>query len=269
MNTREAIKILELPESWDETDLKKNYRRLAMKYHPDKCGDSTGTEFKRINEAYEFLQNPVQNSASFPFGPDINEILKSFAGSVFKFNFSKKIQKVEITPLEFFTGVNKEVRIPEECNCTENICLKCSGCGYSTKNIFKMDSCLDCLGEGIIKKCKCENYTSINVVVGPKPKLNSGPIKIKIGDPKYLFQEGNLYYHFDISLKDSLIGFKKTFKDPFGKEHVMNIRNTVISQNDGYNIYLENGESITLVFNVIMPKKISKQTIKILTDLDL
>lgn len=53
-------KILELKEPYNkvtDNDIKKSYRKLAMKYHPDKTnlGDGSDEKFKQINEAYEIL----------------------------------------------------------------------------------------------------------------------------------------------------------------------------------------------------------------------
>ena len=39
-----------------DDDIKKAYRKLAMKHHPDKGGDEA--EFKKINEAYDILKLP-------------------------------------------------------------------------------------------------------------------------------------------------------------------------------------------------------------------
>ena len=58
-----AYKILEVEKSASEEDVKKAYRRMAMKYHPDKV-HHLGTEyqkdaqekFKKINEAYEQIK---------------------------------------------------------------------------------------------------------------------------------------------------------------------------------------------------------------------
>ena len=51
-------KILELNKNCTQDDIKKSYRKLAMKYHPDKCKDTDGEEkFKKISEAYDTLSD--------------------------------------------------------------------------------------------------------------------------------------------------------------------------------------------------------------------
>ncbi len=55
--------ILALPEDFNEDELKKAYRREAMKWHPDKNpNDDYATErLKLVNESYEFLSNQINN----------------------------------------------------------------------------------------------------------------------------------------------------------------------------------------------------------------
>ncbi|NBX41260.1 MAG: molecular chaperone DnaJ, partial [Gammaproteobacteria bacterium] len=57
MAKRDYYKVLELPRTATEADLKKAYRRLAMKYHPDRNPDDKDAEekFKEAKEAYEVL----------------------------------------------------------------------------------------------------------------------------------------------------------------------------------------------------------------------
>src|SRR3982751_6391494 len=57
MSKRDYYKVLDLPRTATEADVKKAYRRLAMKYHPDRNpGDKEAEEnFKEAKEAYEVL----------------------------------------------------------------------------------------------------------------------------------------------------------------------------------------------------------------------
>src|ERR671915_2577107 len=61
---------LEVERSADEPALKMAFRKLAMKWHPDKNpGDKTSeVRFKEINEAYEVLKDPQKRAAYDRFG---------------------------------------------------------------------------------------------------------------------------------------------------------------------------------------------------------
>ena len=54
--SRNLYSILGIEETCSQEDIKKAYRKLALKYHPDKSGDSEN--FKEIANAYEILGDP-------------------------------------------------------------------------------------------------------------------------------------------------------------------------------------------------------------------
>lgn len=120
---KDYYKILEINENATEEEIKKAYRKLAMKYHPDKFSNSNEEEkkkaeekFKEINEAYEnvinhkikieknFEEKNFQNF-EFNFKEFKNfEELKNFLNNIFQ-NISEKDKNLII---KSFIGLYKE-----------------------------------------------------------------------------------------------------------------------------------------------------------------
>jgi hypothetical protein len=237
MNLLEAKRILELPESWNEDILKQNYRRLAMKYHPDKCKDPDSHDhFTKINEAHQFMERKPQN----PINIQIIDLVKLFGTS---FLVPEKIKpiEIEITIKEYFTGVTKYIK---------EVCPRCAGCGFGTCTT-DISFCTRCKGDGSIKLGdltldKCMDLSK-------SIQMSNFKVTVVLNDKKYSYLENKIYYRFNISLKESLIGFNKIFKDPFGDSHTLNINQVPIKPGDGYLISTLNVK-IVLLFNIIYPK---------------
>ena len=70
MATRDYYEILGVSRTAEEAEIKKAYRQLAMKYHPDRNpGDKSAEEkFKTINEAYAVLSDPEKRTQYDRFG---------------------------------------------------------------------------------------------------------------------------------------------------------------------------------------------------------
>ena len=67
---RDYYEVLGLQKGATDDEIKKAFRKLAMKYHPDKNpGDKEAEEkFKEINEAYAVLSDPEQKSKYDRYG---------------------------------------------------------------------------------------------------------------------------------------------------------------------------------------------------------
>lgn len=98
--SKNYYEILGVNRDADENEIKKQYRKLCLKWHPDKhVGESeelkkeAEEKFKEINEAYTILSDPEKKKmydtygtvdmnamGGNGFGPDIDEILKNMGG---------------------------------------------------------------------------------------------------------------------------------------------------------------------------------------------
>lgn len=75
---KDYYKILGIDKNASADEIKKAYRKMALKYHPDRGGDQE--KFKEINEAYQILSNPQKKSQYDRFGTTENNF-GGFGGS--------------------------------------------------------------------------------------------------------------------------------------------------------------------------------------------
>jgi DnaJ-class molecular chaperone len=97
MQTKDYYSILFVTKNASDEEIKKSYRRLALRYHPDKNNGDPDTEdrFKEINEAYSVLGNQDRrhqydslghaefnrlNSSKGPFHPPFSRSQRGFQG---------------------------------------------------------------------------------------------------------------------------------------------------------------------------------------------
>ncbi len=84
---RDYYEVLGINRDATDEEIKRSFRKLAFKYHPDRnCEDRAGEKFKEVNEAYEVLSDPDKRPAYDRFGHGSAEGLfgQGFEG----FNFS-------------------------------------------------------------------------------------------------------------------------------------------------------------------------------------
>src|SRR4249920_4015717 len=90
MAKRDYYEVLGVNRDCTEEDLKKSYRRLAMKWHPDRNPDNPKAEehFKEAKEAYEILTDGSKRAAYDQFGHAGVDQAAAGAGAGFSGNFA-------------------------------------------------------------------------------------------------------------------------------------------------------------------------------------
>ena len=180
MQKRDYYEILGVSRDAEADTIKKEYRKLAMKYHPDKNPDNKEAEekFKEASEAYEILSDPEKrqlydqyghDGVSGQFGAggfswenftrqaDINDIFGDGFSSIFeglfgggfgggrsggrRSNRGEDLQiELSLSLKEISTGVEKTIKIS-----TKDACDKCNGTGSDDGEV---ETCTQCRGSG-------------------------------------------------------------------------------------------------------------------------
>ena len=178
MNKEKAAEILGVNPNSSEHEIKKAYKILALKYHPDKNNDSNAEEkFKDISLAYDYLLNPPVEQ-THPFAQQFNPFEHVFNFNMFHHqnhnqnnNAPRKcndtIHQINVKLKDAHTGLNKnfKINIKKTCFKCKKKCDTCQGNGVTTirKQLGPMiqvmtNQCGECVGKGIIidKNLQCE-----------------------------------------------------------------------------------------------------------------
>lgn len=107
--SKNYYQILGVPEGASEEEIKKAFRRLAHKYHPDKGDKADEAKFKEINEAYQVLSDPEKRKQYDQFGQTFEEAQKRGGFSGFEgfrdfSNFAEAFRQARGDRVEFDFG---------------------------------------------------------------------------------------------------------------------------------------------------------------------
>jgi molecular chaperone DnaJ len=184
MAKRDYYEILGVSKGADATEIKKSYRKIALKYHPDRNADDKAAEekFKEAAEAYEVLSDADKrarydryghagvNPQSGGFsggGMTMDDIFSQFgdifgdSGSPFESFFGGASRgrtsrgqrgsnlriKVALTLEEIESGVAKKIKVKKH-----QTCSTCNGSGAKDRN--SIGTCGTCNGSGYVRQIK-------------------------------------------------------------------------------------------------------------------
>ena len=194
---------LEVERNADETKLKAAFRKLAMKWHPDKNpGDATSeVRFKEINEAYEVLKDGDKRAAYDRFGhaafeqgggggPGFGAGFASSFSDIFEDLFGMAGQRgrgggrergadlrynMEITLEEAFQGKTAQIEIPVSVTCES-----CSGIGAKAGTKPKTCSHVRRRGPGAAGAGLLHAGADLPGLPGPRPD-DRGSLSVLLG----------------------------------------------------------------------------------------
>lgn len=170
MAKSDYYQVLGVARSASDDELKKAYRRCAMRYHPDRNpGDAEAeTRFKECKQAYEVLSDPGKRRiydqhghAAFeagmgggpggPGGPDFGDIFGDIFSDIFGGARARPQARrgadlryvIELSLEEAVFGVERTIEVP-----TLVTCETCKGAGSKDG---KLDTCATCRGHGRVR----------------------------------------------------------------------------------------------------------------------
>jgi molecular chaperone DnaJ len=182
--TPDYYNVLGVSRNATSDDVKKAYRRMAMRWHPDRNPDDPAAieHFKDIAAAYACLSDAEERARYDRLGPlyqpngrpprpeEVGEVLGSVWSNLFK---RRKVPRgedlrytVTVTLEEVATGVEREIAVPRRVRCVScdgdgarpedgrKTCDACQGSGRGTGR-FLQTSCYHCQGRGYLVVHPC------------------------------------------------------------------------------------------------------------------
>lgn len=157
---RKYYDILGVEPTATESELKKAYRKLALKYHPDK-NPNEGERFKAISQAYEVLSDPKKRELYDEGGEEAlsgagggggsfhnpMDIFDMFFGGHFRSGGGRErkvrdmIHQLPVTLEQLYNGHVKKLKVSRNV-----VCSKCNGIGGAKGSVVQ---CSTCKGRGV------------------------------------------------------------------------------------------------------------------------
>ena len=170
MSKRDYYETLEVSRDASSNDLKKAFKKKAMKFHPDRNPDNpeAAEKFKEAAEAYDVLSDPQKKSAYDQFGHsgvegmggggpnfndiNINDIFGDIFGDVFGTRSQSRRQRrgsdlqynLELSLKDAVLGIQKKIKIP-----SNRECIDCHGTGAAKGS--SPVTCMNCNGTGQVR----------------------------------------------------------------------------------------------------------------------
>ncbi len=160
MSKRDYYEVLGVSRDAGDEELKKAYRRCAMKHHPDRNPGDAAAEaaFKECKEAYEVLSDgnkrrmyDAHGHAAFehgmggmgggPGGPDMGDIFGDIFGNIFGGADVGYVMELDLE--EAVAGVERRIEIPT--------LVECGDCDGSGSEDGKVETCNVCGGRGQVR----------------------------------------------------------------------------------------------------------------------
>src|SRR3989344_3236821 len=208
MTKKDYYEILGVNKDSSLDEIKKAYKKLALKYHPDRNKDSGAEDkFKEISEAYAVLSDKEKKSAYDQFGHSGFDQRYSqediFRGSNFEDIFGESGFGDSI--FDMFFGGSRRKRASD---LRYNLDMEFEEAAFGTKkkiSFRKKDRCKFCKSSGKIPKNKCPEcddgfiYDSREITINIPAGVDSGT-KLRISDEGEESREGNgdLYIYIKV-----------------------------------------------------------------------
>ncbi|MDR3610914.1 MAG: J domain-containing protein [Ignavibacteriaceae bacterium] len=303
MEFKDYYKTLGVDKSATKDDIKKAFRRLAKKYHPDKnAGDKASEEkFKEVTEANEVLSDPEKRKKYDQLGsnwknyqnaePGGSEWYRNYQGTQggegahFSGNYDELFGNVggfsDFFESFFGGGMSqsKQARPRKGKNYEASLSISLEEAHRGTEKEFTIDGkkIRIKIAPGIEhgKKLRLKNQGSQGIAGGEKGDLY---ITIKVESHPLFERNGNdLYYNLNIDLYTAILGGKKTILTLDGKKINVNIppeteNGATLRIKEMGMHYPDNNDlrgDLYVKINVKLPKQLSTREIELFKELSL